>query len=65
MKTTRILLLTGLLALGTSFLSAGPGAQFWNPPTTHATVAAPAASQTPAPAMACAAMSSCACCKKA
>lgn len=65
MKTSRILLVTGLLALGTSWVTAGPGPQFWNRPTTAATVAAPVASQTPAPATACAAMSSCACCKKA
>jgi len=66
MKTSRILLVTGLLALGTSFLTAGPGPQFWNRSTASKsapTVVADTASTT-AP-MACAAMPSCACCKKA
>jgi len=66
MKTSRILLLAGLLAGTASLLSAGPGPQFWNrsaaPQPAPAAVSATTINQTAPMAAVC---SNCACCKKA
>jgi hypothetical protein len=69
MKTSRLLLLAGLLAGAASLLTAGPGPQFWNRQTAQqpasTAVAAATPTQSAMPAMACTAMPACACCKKA
>jgi len=65
MKTSR-LLLAGLLAGSVSFLTAGPGPQFWSRPAAPkpapVAVAAAVGGQTAPMAAVCA---TCACCKKA
>ena len=75
MKTSRLLLVAGLLTLGTTFLTAGPGPQFWAAQTAAATARDAAAknaanvavapvtttASTPMAAM----CATCACCKKA
>ena len=71
MKTSRLLLLAGLLAGTASLLTAGPGPQFWSrpvapqpAPATITPAAVAATTDIPTAPMA-AVCSTCACCKKA